>query len=187
MNLLEIRRIIKSKKPHFKRQDENKRKEVSDSWRRPKGIQSKMRLRKRGHPKHVEIGYRSPEEVRGLHRNGLTQNIVRKITDLEALNAQKDGVIIARTVGLKNRLLILHTATQKGFTLLNTTAERIQKKSAAREQRAAQKKHQQKKAEPAPKPAKKQPEKAAAAEATEEDKKKAEKEEKDKILTKRDI
>ncbi len=180
MDLLKLRRIMKSKKPHFIRQDANKRKEIGIAWRRPKGMHSKMRLRKRGHPKHVEIGWRSPISGRGLHRNGLTQMIVRNVHDLEKMDAKKDGVIIARTTGLKARLVLLNAVKEKGFTLLNVKAEKILQQAEARTAR----KKTEKKAE---KPEAKQKKQEKKEEMSDEERKKAEKEEKDKVLTKRDI
>ena len=41
--LLELRKKIKGKKPNFIRQDAHKHKRLARKWRKPKGIQSKMR------------------------------------------------------------------------------------------------------------------------------------------------
>ena len=50
-DLLEFRKKIKAKKPNFIRQDAHKKGEIKKKWRRPKGLQSKMRLHKRGYRK----------------------------------------------------------------------------------------------------------------------------------------
>ena len=67
---LEHRSVIKKKKPNFIRQDAHKKKRVGTSWRRAKGIQSKVRLNKRGYVKSVSQGYRSPKSVRGTTPSG---------------------------------------------------------------------------------------------------------------------
>ena len=65
-NLLQLRKRIKAKKPNFVRQDSHKQKEVKKKWRKPKGMQSKMRLKKKGYRKSVSIGYGSPKKVNGF-------------------------------------------------------------------------------------------------------------------------
>ena len=68
--LLEVRKTIKSRKPDFKQQNFGKKKKIADRWKRPRGIQSKMRHRFKGYPIMVSKGWRSPAEVRGLDRFG---------------------------------------------------------------------------------------------------------------------
>ena len=41
--LLEVRKILKDKKPDFKQQNFGKKKKIADKWKRPRGLQSKMR------------------------------------------------------------------------------------------------------------------------------------------------
>ena len=45
--LLELKKKIKKKKPNFTRQETHKKSKLKKKWRRPKGIQSKLRLNKR--------------------------------------------------------------------------------------------------------------------------------------------
>ncbi len=186
MGLLELRKAIKARKPEFKRQDSNKRKEVSDSWRRPKGIQSKMRLRKKGHPRAVEKGWRSPKDVRGLSKDGLRQILVTNAAQISVLDSKNDGAIIAKGVGLRKRLMIIEEAGKKGIKLLNANPEKIMRKEAERKEqkeKSSKKKAKQEK----PRAPKKEKEPKKEAEMTEEERKEAEKKEKDKVLTKRDI
>ena len=76
--LLELRNKIKAKKPRFIRHDAHKKKRVSLNWRRPRGRQSKMRLHKKGYARGRSTGFGSPNQIRNLSRQGLTQNIIRK-------------------------------------------------------------------------------------------------------------
>ena len=117
--LLELKKQIKSKKPHFIRQDAHKKKKLSKKWRRPKGLHSKIRLKLRGRAKYVSVGYRSPKKVRYLHKSGLQQHIVRSIADLEGLNAKKICLIISSSLGNRKKITILKKVKEHGFKILN--------------------------------------------------------------------
>ncbi|MFN4046736.1 MAG: eL32 family ribosomal protein, partial [Acidilobaceae archaeon] len=83
-----LREAIKGKrKPRFMRylSWEFWKFERRDSWRRPKGNDSKMRLEIKGYPPRVKIGYRTPRALRGLHPSGLKPVVVRSLKDLEGL------------------------------------------------------------------------------------------------------
>ena len=70
---VKLREHIKSKKPPFRRQESWRYKRLSgrkEKWRKAEGIDSKMRLKKKGWPKSPEIGYRGPKKVRNFHPSG---------------------------------------------------------------------------------------------------------------------
>ena len=50
------------KKPKFRRQESWRYKRVTDRWRKPHGIDSKMRKKIKGWPASPTTGYRSPKE-----------------------------------------------------------------------------------------------------------------------------
>ena len=117
--LLELKKQMKSKKPHFIRQDAHKKKKLSKKWRRPKGLHSKIRLKLRGRAKYVSVGYRGPKKVRYLHKSGLQQHIVRSITDLGGLDAKKICLIISSSLGDRKKITILKKVEELGFNILN--------------------------------------------------------------------
>jgi len=119
--LLNIRKERKSKKPVFLRYLWWKFPKFKNQyvWRKPKGNDNKMRLRWKGYPAVVSIGYRSPEEVRGLHPSGFETIIVYNAKDLESVDPQRQAIYIARTVGLKKRLEIIKKAKELGIKILN--------------------------------------------------------------------
>ena len=125
--LIDLRNKIKAKKPTFIRHDAHKKKRVGTSWRRPKGRQSKMRLNIKGYAKARSTGYSSPADVKGLSRNGLTQNIVSNMKDFNTLNNVNDGIIIAKTVGMKKKLTLVDYAIKNNFQILNFDVEKFNK------------------------------------------------------------
>ena len=119
--LLKLREEIASRRPEFVRQESWRYKRVKPSWRKPKGIDSKMRLRVKGWPKIVKIGYRGPAAVRGLHPSGYRDVLVYNVSDLEHLNPETEAARIAHTVGAKKRMEILAKAKELGIKVLNPT------------------------------------------------------------------
>jgi large subunit ribosomal protein L32e len=117
--LLKLRAEIASRRPEFVRQESWRYKRLKPSWRKPKGIDSKMRLRVKGWPKIVKVGYRGPAAVRGLHPSGFRDVLVYNVSDLQRLNPETDAARIAHTVGAKKRREILAKAKELGIKVLN--------------------------------------------------------------------
>lgn len=117
--LLKVRRKLKSRKPEFRRHEAHKKLRLRDkSWRRPRGLDSKLRKRYGGR-KVVCAGYGGPKAVRGLHASGFREVLVSTPSQLEGLDAATHAVRIASTVGLKKRLIIEEKAKEKGLLVLN--------------------------------------------------------------------
>jgi large subunit ribosomal protein L32e len=116
--LLRVRKLQKSKKPDFVRQESWRYKRVKASWRRPRGRDSKMRKKEGGWHKSVEVGYRSPVKVRGVHPSGFEEVLVHTPKDLENINS-KAVVRIGHTVGLKKKLRIIEKASELNLHVLN--------------------------------------------------------------------
>ncbi|MBI4449127.1 50S ribosomal protein L32e [Candidatus Woesearchaeota archaeon] len=108
--LLALRAALKTRKPHFARQDSHKKKRVTKAWRRPRGVHSKQRHNKWSYPKRISIGYKSPVEVRGLHPSGLKPVLVHNVLGLKGIDAKTQGIIIASSVGTRKRADIIKNA-----------------------------------------------------------------------------
>ena len=88
-------------------------------WRKPKGNDNPMRLRLKGQPPVVSIGYRIPKTIRGLHPKGLVPVVVHTVKELEELNPAEVIVYVGRTVGERKRESIVNKALELGFIVAN--------------------------------------------------------------------
>ncbi len=193
--LLEIRRKIKEKKPDFLRQDAHKLKRLGSGWRKPKGLQSKMRLAFKGYRKRVKVGYGSPNLVKGLSKEGYELIQVTKISDLEPLDAKKQAIELPHTLSMKKKYEIVKAIKEKGFILVNYNVDEFiksveskkEENKKKREERAKKRKERESKKKKDTKEDKKKDENKKKENNTKglEEKKKEEKKEKDKIITKR--
>jgi large subunit ribosomal protein L32e len=191
--MLEVRKSIKKRKPNFHIQNSNDpAKRFVNRWKRPKGLQNKMRENRKGNPISVEPGYGSPEAVKGTSPEGFRPIMINNISDLSKVTDGCAGVVSAY-VGMKNKTEIVKAAITKKIKLLNVKTEDFSQ--AVEKSMAARKKKRQdllskRKSRAEPKKADKTAAKEASKETietkteTDEEKKKAEKEEKDKVLTK---
>jgi large subunit ribosomal protein L32e len=112
------------KKPKFRRQESWRYKRVGDTWRKPRGIDSKMRKKVKGWPVSPTTGYRSPKKTRGLHPSGFVETRVQTVEDLGGIDPELQAIRIARTVGGRKRVEILALAEEKGIHVLNPRAAR---------------------------------------------------------------
>jgi large subunit ribosomal protein L32e len=116
---LVLRRRLKSKKPKFRRQESWRYKRVSEVWRKPDGVDSKMRRKKKGWPKSVEVGYRGPRAARGLHPSGYAEVLIRTVDDVEKVDQKTQAIRIAHAVGSRKRIEITARARERGIRVLN--------------------------------------------------------------------
>ena len=109
----------KHNKPKFRRQESWRYKRVPDRWRRPHGIDSKMRKKVKGWPASPTTGYRSPKKTRGIHPSGFMETRVQNVEDLIGIDPELQAIRIARTIGGRKRVEILAIAAERGIHVLN--------------------------------------------------------------------
>ncbi|MBS3077461.1 50S ribosomal protein L32e [Candidatus Pacearchaeota archaeon] len=85
-------------------------------WKRPKGRDNKMRLKRKSYPATVSVGYSSPRKEHG-RINGQIPVLVYNIKDLGKLGS--DNVAILAKVGAKKKLEIIKFAEEKKIKILN--------------------------------------------------------------------
>lgn len=118
----------------FKRQGLSRKKKLEDTWRRPRGLQSKQRKCYRAKGAHPQPGYGSPKAVRGMHPSGYEDVLVFNVADLENLDCETQAIRIASTVGNRKRAEIQSKAEELGFRVLNLkeTPSPSEKRAAAK-------------------------------------------------------
>jgi len=116
---LKLREHVKRKKPKFIRHEGWRYKRLKPGWRKPRGLDNKMRKKIKGWPQKVNVGYRGPKIARGLHPSGYREILVYKELDLKKINSKTEAVRIAHTVGKRKRAKILSEARKKKITVLN--------------------------------------------------------------------
>ncbi len=189
--LLQLRNVAKARKPNFKIQNSNDpKKRFAGRWKRPKGLQSKMRERRKGNPKYIEPGYGSPSLVKGTTPDGLFPVMVENVADLARVK-EGFGVIVSTGIGMRKKVDVVKAAVEKKLKLINVNAEEFLKQAesdmASRKKRRLEivkgrKAKEARKPTPAVAAAKK--EGGIETKVDDDEKKRAEKAEKDKIITK---
>jgi large subunit ribosomal protein L32e len=121
VRLLRARRELSGKRPKFVRTASHRYFRIGrwESWRRPRGIQSKQRRHYGYRPRVVRVGYGSPRLTRGLTPTGFRPVIVRTDDEVRAIDPAREAVVIARTVGTRRRLVLEEACRKLGIHILN--------------------------------------------------------------------
>ena len=124
--LLRLRAKMNRKRPEFLRTEYHRLKRIQTTWRRPKGIDNKMRHKLKGKRKMPGTGYRNPKKVRGLHPSGFEIVQVFNLNDLEKVDEETQIAEIGRTVGSRKRVLIIERAEELGIHIINPRIRRVE-------------------------------------------------------------
>jgi large subunit ribosomal protein L32e len=100
----------------FSRLGRNKRKK--QVWRSPKGRHNKMRLKRKGYPATVNIGYKQEDKKKII--------LVNNLSELE--NIAKGEKIIFSKVGNKKKIEMMKKAKEKGIQVSNINEKKFEKK-----------------------------------------------------------
>jgi large subunit ribosomal protein L32e len=147
----EIKRLIRvrvEKGATFKRDGYGKKKQLSDSWRKPRGQHNKQREQKKAKGALPKPGFGSPLAVRGMHPSGFFEVLISSLKELEGIDPKTHAIRIGATVGDRARAGLLEKAVAEGFKVLNARTvktEIIQKKTREPEKVADKKKSEEKK------------------------------------------
>jgi large subunit ribosomal protein L32e len=118
----ETKRLIRvrtEKGAVFKRDGFGKKRQLSDSWRKPRGQHNKQREQKKAKGALPKPGYGSPIAVRGMHPSGFFEVLVFSEKDLENLDTKTQAIRISAGVGGRKRKALQEKATEAGFKILN--------------------------------------------------------------------
>jgi large subunit ribosomal protein L32e len=121
---LKVRARAKRKKPAFVRPESWRYIRLKENWRRPKGLDHKIRKKFKGWPAAVSIGYGGPKIARGLHPSGYKEILIYNAEGLLEVDPKTQAVRIAHTVGRRKRARIINEARKKRITILNLKVAR---------------------------------------------------------------
>ena len=122
-------KIVKKKKTTFDRFESDRYYRLDRSWRRPHGIDCRVRRRYRGVLRCPKIGYGSNKKTKNLLQNYKLKYVVNNLKELECLlmNNEKYGVEIGSTVGAVLRSQILKRAKELNLSVTNQKSKKVEK------------------------------------------------------------
>ena len=161
---LRARTRMKRKKPNFIRQESWRYDRLKENWRRPRGIDNKMRRKIKGWPPTVSVGYRGPKAARGLHPSGYEEVLVHNVEELKNVNPKTQAVRIAHTVGKRKKAQILMQARKRRITVLNLGEVKEEAKKEKEEETPEEKVEKTEEKEKKPKTRRKKTEKSGEGE-----------------------
>ncbi len=123
--LLQLRKAIAEQRPEFVRPESWRYSRLRPNWRKPKGLDNKVRKSKKGWPRRVKVGYRGPVGARFFHSSGRPEFLVHNQHELADLVPGKDVARIGRTVGARKRAEILKRAKELGLVIVNPRGLRV--------------------------------------------------------------
>jgi large subunit ribosomal protein L32e len=118
----EIKRLIRvrtDKGATFKRDGYGKKRQLSDSWRKPRGQHNKQREQKKAKGALPKPGFGSPVAVRGMHPSGFFEVLVFSVRELDGIDPKTHAIRLGATVGDRTRLGLQEKALAAGFKVLN--------------------------------------------------------------------
>ena len=87
-------------------------------WRAPKGRHSKTRMKRKGYPTKVMIGFKQPQKAK--------RAMISNAKEMEKI--KKGEIVIIRKMGKKKKIEIAKIAKEKGISIYNLNVEKILKK-----------------------------------------------------------
>ncbi|KAK8580563.1 hypothetical protein V6N12_070829 [Hibiscus sabdariffa] len=118
------KKIVKKRVKQFKRPQSDRKISVKTNWRRPKGIDSRVRRKFKGCTLMPNIGYGSDKKTRHYLPNGFKKFVVHNVGELELLMMHNRTYCaeIAHDVSTKKRKEIVERAAQLDVVVTNKLA-----------------------------------------------------------------
>merc|ERR1712112_72124 len=117
-------KIVKKRTKKFTRHQSDRYDKLKRNWRKPKGIDNRVRRRFKGMYKMPNIGYGSASSTRHMLPSGFKKVLVHNVKELEVLMMTNKTFCaeIARGVSAKNRKPLLERAAQLAIRVTNPNA-----------------------------------------------------------------
>mmetsp|Transcript_67306 Transcript_67306/g.152192 ORF Transcript_67306/g.152192 Transcript_67306/m.152192 type:complete len:134 (+) Transcript_67306:108-509(+) len=116
--------IVKKRTKKFPRFQADRFKRMNQSWRKPRGIDCRVRRKFKGSTLMPNIGYGTDKKTRHRLKSGFYKFLVRAPADLEMLlmHNEKYAVEVAHNIGAKKRKEIIERADQLRLFVTNRNA-----------------------------------------------------------------
>ena len=159
---LKLRARARNKKPSFIGSESWRYSRFSLSWRKPRGLDNKIRRKIKGWPSGPSMGYKGPKIARFLHPSGYREVMVFNVQGLSLIDPNTQAARISHTVGKRKRALIIAEAKNLSIKILNLkVSKETQKKTEEAEGEAPEVAAEEQKVEKAEKKPKKETKKKA--------------------------
>nr|ABW23231.1 ribosomal protein rpl32 [Eurythoe complanata] len=117
-------KIVKKRTKKFIRHQSDRYKKIRTNWRKPKGIDNRVRRRFKGQFLMPSIGYGSAKKTRHVCPDGFKKFLVHNVKELEVLMMQNRtfSAEISSSVSSKKRKAIVERAQQLAIKVTNPFA-----------------------------------------------------------------
>jgi large subunit ribosomal protein L32e len=118
--------IVKKRTKKFARHQSDQFMRIRDSgWRKPKGIDGRVRRRFKGAIPMPSVGYGSDKTTRNIHPHGFKSVVVANVSELEMLmmHNRTYAATIAHNVSSRSRKEIVKRAEQLAIRVTNGIAK----------------------------------------------------------------
>jgi ribosomal protein L32E len=121
---------VKKRKPNFQRTKFRayvklgKNQKSKRKYRKATGIHNKIREKRKGRPKRVEIGYKNDNSIRNLIQ-GKVPVMISTLADLKKV--KKNEIIIFAKIGAKKKLEIIKEIEKQGLEILNLNIKKFKR------------------------------------------------------------
>ena len=128
------KKIIKRSKRFTKFEHEDFNGKLKSSWRRPRGIDCRVRRQFRSNKPLVKVGYRNAKATRHIMANGFKKVVIRNAQDIEFLlmNNREYCGELAHNLNATSRKQIIKRAAELNVKLTNAKGKVAKEENKAK-------------------------------------------------------